>query len=138
MQSSTEQWLRAPPHRSKPGFAGISSRLFPSLSARLRNARELQQWIDLTKYLRQLFGKRWLRGVGRFHLSPHNPALDLLPVLRLDGPALVLCPFPFFRGVPIAVVSPAEPPFLSGNPLGLHHHTRFCNQRQRRFPSLRP
>src|SRR5229473_73484 len=46
-------------------------------------------------------------------LAAHNPALQLFPIFRVDGPPRVLRPFALFGGIPIALVLLSETAFLA-------------------------
>src|ERR1700675_2387544 len=101
--------------------------------SKLRNGREFQKRIDLAKYFGQLFRETRICRLSGLHFPAHDPALDFLPVLRADGPALVLRPIPFFGSVPIAVEFPAKAPLLAGDPLWFCGDARLRNERQRGF-----
>src|SRR6202162_2721661 len=45
---------------------------------------------------------------SRRELAAHNPALQLFPIFRVDGPSRVLRPFALFGGIPIAFVLLSE------------------------------
>lgn len=64
------------------------------------------------------------RGCRGREFSSHDPTLQLFPILRLDGPAAVLGPFTFYRGIPIALVFFPEAASLTLDPFRLFARTR--------------
>src|SRR5208283_2090388 len=98
-------------------------------------AGEFQQRIHILEDFDGIPCKTRAQRSAGLHLFPHDPRLNLLPVLWLRGPTLMLGPLALLRGIPVALIFPAQALFLLCDPSRVGQHARLRNQRQRRlFP----
>jgi hypothetical protein len=75
--------------------------------------------MHVAKNFHDLAFKPALSGDGRREFLADDPSLELLPVFGVDGPAIVFCPFTFFRRVPITIVFFSQAALLPDNPLAI-------------------
>src|ERR1700737_1576957 len=92
--------------------------------------------MQLAEHSHEIIAEGFSRRSRRPEFPPNDPTLQFLPVLR-RGPPRMLCPFPFFHGIPIAVVAAAQPLFLLYEPPRIGLQVRVCNLRKRGLLALR-
>src|SRR6266568_749838 len=63
--------------------------------------------------------------------AANDPRQNFLPIVRGSGPAVVLGPFTFFHGVPVAFVTAAEALFLFCDPIGIRVDARLGDHGKR-------
>src|SRR5260370_12213516 len=91
----------------------------------LRQRSEAHKRIKIAKDLGGFARKRSPRGRGGREFAPDDPRQYLFPVLRRGGPTIVLRPFPFHGGVPIAFVTAAQTLLLFRDPNGIRVYARL-------------
>src|SRR6266852_2523445 len=91
---------------------------------------------EVANSVRDILGEVCARRRGGRHFPADDPAEQLLPFLRGDGPAGVLGPLALLAGIPVAFIPLREAAFLFRNPPRVCEHARPCNLRERRRLAL--
>src|SRR5258706_10244114 len=92
--------------------------------------------MQLAKDLHEIVAECPASGGSGAKLLPHNPALQLLPILRCRPPGM-LGPLSFFHAVPIALIRATQAFLLLHEPFGISFEARCRNLRESGFLALR-